>query len=37
MSSRHTRAAIYERELDEIEPRAPEAWAVYAAAGGSAL
>jgi hypothetical protein len=35
MSSRHTRAAFYERELAEIETRAPEAWAVDAPAGGT--
>jgi hypothetical protein len=36
MTSRHTRAAIHERELAEIETRAPEAWAVNALAGGTA-
>ena len=30
------KAALYERELAEIETRAPEAWAVDAPAGGSA-
>jgi hypothetical protein len=30
------KAAFYERELAEIETRAPEAWAVDAPAGGNA-